>query len=201
MRHFEFPLPGTERILAAAFGLLLFRRNFYHFGRGAFVSPYARLQNMGKISLGNGSAINRGTQLLAYVRYGAEHFDPLIEIGDFASVGSHCTISCCNRVSIGANVTIGDRVYIADAEHEYRNPDCGIREQPMRVGTVRIGRNAWIDDGSFISRDVEIGEHSVVGANSVVLRCVPPYSVAAGVPARIVRRYDRVLEDWVRVAE
>lgn len=70
--------------------------------------------------------------------------------------------------------------------------------QPLVRGSVRIGRMAWLGYGSFIAGELEIGEHSVIGANSVVTKSVPPYTVVAGAPAKVIKRYDFALQQWVR---
>ena len=87
-----------------------------------------------------------------------------------------------------------------DHNHAFEDVDVPISRQPMTPGgTIRIEEGCWIGFGAAIvsSRDeLVIGRGSVVGANSVVTRSVPVYSVAAGNPARIVKQYDPASKHW-----
>ena len=162
------------------------------------MSPFARLMNMDRLSIGNDSYVSRGTLLLCVVDYKGEKHDPHLVIGNNVYIGNRCSVSCCNEVVFGDDVTVGDHVYIADGKHGYEDITRGVAPQPLVRGSVRIGRMAWLGYGSFIASELEIGEHSVIGANSVVTKSVPPYTVVAGAPAKVIKRYDFALQQWVR---
>ncbi|MHA1711254.1 MAG: DapH/DapD/GlmU-related protein, partial [Candidatus Freyarchaeota archaeon] len=79
-------------------------------------------------------------------------------------------------------------------------PSRPIREQGyFSKGDVIIGDGAWIGIGACILSGVQIGKGSVIGANSVVTHNIPSYSVAAGSPARVIKRYDFSSKRWLRV--
>lgn len=187
-----------ESLLAIPYGWM-YRLAFRHIGAGSFVSPFIQSVGLDCVSLGNRSRISRNTRLLALKAYGAQSFTPEITIGDNVSVGFGCTLSCVNRLDIGHDVTIGDNVYIADSHHDYSNPVFGVLDQPLLPGKISIGQGAWIGYGAFVAGDVSVGEHAVVGANSVVTRPVAAYTVVAGVPARPVKRFDHEAGRWVKV--
>ena len=65
---------------------------------------------------------------------------------------------------------------------------CRIKDQGIAKGRVRVGGDVWLSVGTVVTRGVVIGAGTVVGANSVVTRDLPPYSVAVGAPARVIRR-------------
>ena len=176
----------------------MYRVAFRQFGAGSFVSPFIQSVGLDCVSLGSRSRISRNTRLLALKAYGAQVFAPQITIGNNVSVGFGCTLSCVNRLDIGHDVTIGDNVYIADSHHEYSDPQKGILAQPLLTGKISIGRGAWIGYGAFVAGDVSIGEHAVIGANSVVTRSVAAYTVVAGVPAKLIKRFDHATGRWVR---
>jgi len=121
-------------------------------------------------------------------------------IGNNVSIGLGCTLSCISRLHVGDEVTIGDKAYIADSHHEFSDVTAaGIRDQPLRPGRISIGRGAWIGYGAFIAGDISIGEHAVVGANSVVTKSVDAFTVVAGTPARPIKRYNAEIGKWERI--
>jgi lipopolysaccharide O-acetyltransferase len=72
------------------------------------------------------------------------------------------------------------------------------KEQKLEIGTVHIGADSWIAYGACVLPNVTIGRHCIIGALSVVNRDIPPYSVAVGSPARVVKRYDFDRKEWVK---
>ncbi len=196
---FLFQRLRLESLLSIPYGWL-YRLAFMRIGSGSFVSPFIQGIGLDCIAIGSGSRISRNTRLLALKSYGDQQFRPQITIGDNVSIGFGCTLSCVNRLDVGDDVTIGDNVYIADSNHGYSNPVLSILDQPLLPGKISIGKGAWIGYGAFLSGHVSVGEHSVIGANSVVTRPVEAYTVVAGVPARPVKRFDHVAGCWVTVS-
>jgi acetyltransferase-like isoleucine patch superfamily enzyme len=78
--------------------------------------------------------------------------------------------------------------YITDASHRFDDPDRPVTWQGFTSkGPTRIGDNVWCGVNVVVTTGVTIGDRCVIGANSVVTSDIPPYSVAAGVPARVIR--------------
>lgn len=127
---------------------------------------------------------------------------PVLILGHGCKIGRRCMISAKNRVQLEDDVLLGPGVLIADHGHEFSAVDSPIYTQGTTAGgTVRIERNCWIGYGAAIicsSGDLVVGRNSVIGTNSVVTRSVPPFSVVAGNPAKVVRRYDTEVGQWVR---
>ena len=97
---------------------------------------------------------------------------------------------------LGAHVLTANGVYISDNLHGYQDVTTPILRQPIRQnGMVEIGDGSWIGHNACIL-GVRIGRHCVVGANAVVTRDLPDYSVAVGAPAVIIRRYDADTGTW-----
>jgi lipopolysaccharide O-acetyltransferase len=120
-------------------------------------------------------------------------------------VNDYVHIGAIERVEIGDNVLIASRVFISDHNHgQYDVPDprCApdvIPDQrPVVSKPVRIERNVWIGEQVCILPGVTIGEGSIIGAGAVVIRDVPPNSIAVGNPAKCVRRFDPVDKAWKR---
>lgn len=127
---------------------------------------------------------------ISIVPLSGEH-EPSLEIAKGTYIGRFATISCSNRIVIEEDVLISDRVFITDVYHGFLDATRPISRQPLySTGTVEIGSGSWIGIGVSIMPNVKIGKHCVIGANAVVTHDIPDYHVAAGVPARIIRRID-----------
>jgi acetyltransferase-like isoleucine patch superfamily enzyme len=116
----------------------------------------------GRLRIGQGTYLNRGVFVAAYSR---------VDIGEFCMFSNGC--------------------FITDADHRFDDPVLAVPEQGYRVkGPTIIGDNVWCGVNVAIMGGVSIGQRCVIGANSVVTRDLEPFSVAAGSPARVIRRMD-----------
>lgn len=116
-----------------------------------------------------------------------------VRVGKGSEIGERCRISIANSLEIGEKVLLSPNVYLTDCDHEYRNIDIPVIDQ----GIVQKGQKVSIGDGSYIGinavivGNVKIGKHCVIGANSVVTKDIPDYSVAVGSPARVIKTIDK----------
>jgi acetyltransferase-like isoleucine patch superfamily enzyme len=101
-------------------------------------------------------------------------------------------------VIIGDNVIFAQHVGILAMNHGYKDLDIPIRDQPCTFAQITIEDNCWIGSNAVVTAGVTIGRHSVIAAGSVVTKDIPPYSIAAGNPARIIRQYDPSTSQWER---
>lgn len=106
-----------------------------------------------------------------------------ISIGDYVSLGPRVHIYNLAKVSIGANTVISQDVYIAGGTHDYTKPNL-----PLQRKDIIIGSNVWICAGAFIGPGVKIGDGAVIGARSVVIKDVEPWTVVGGNPAKFIKK-------------
>lgn len=174
----------------AAIGPLSRRgRAFGAFGEGSVICfPHNTIMNERYIRIGSGTMIGPGVTLSAGMVPGQQCVtDPVVQIGDRCLIGKGSGIVGHLSILIEDDVWTGHHVYITDQNHGYEDRDLPISQQTQPERPVRIGSGSWIGHGSVILPGAQIGEHVVIGANSVVTGEIPAYSVAVGAPARVIR--------------
>ncbi|MBE9586360.1 acyltransferase [Mucilaginibacter sp. JRF] len=118
-------------------------------------------------------------------------------IGDNSLIGMGNVI--IGPVSIGNNVIFAQNIVASGLNHEYRDVNQPIHAQKILVAPIVVEDDCWIAANSVITSGVTIGKHSVIAAGAVVTKNIPPYSVAVGNPAKVIKRFDFEVNDWVRV--
>lgn len=164
----------------------------YKFGKRNLVKyPCWLYGDRKRVSVGNYVVIGKQTVIEAIYRYHGQQLPSKIVIGDHCSIGEYNHISAVNNIIIGNGLLTGRRVLISNNNHgEFTMEVLKIRPDERKItskGDLVIEDNVWIGEGASILGHVRIGEGSVVAANSVVTMDVPPYSLVAGVPAKIVK--------------
>ena len=108
-----------------------------------------------------------------------------IRLGRNVFINYHCVFLDCARIDVGDDVQIGPAVQLYTAQHSI--DPAGRRTGLESASPIHIGKNVWIGGGAIILPGVTIGDNSVIGAGSVVIRDVPPAKVVVGNPARVIR--------------
>lgn len=114
-----------------------------------------------------------------------------LEIGANTLVGRRTVIGCNEKIRIGTDCLFGENVRIQDTDHRFDTTKKLIRKQGISTAPIRIGNDVWIGYGAVVTKGVTIGDGCVIGANSVVTHDIPPYSVAVGAPARVIKKRDQ----------
>jgi acetyltransferase-like isoleucine patch superfamily enzyme len=109
-----------------------------------------------------------------------------VDIADRVWIARNCIIE--GDVSIGPDTMLGPYVHIVAADHGFAETDRPINQQGAIAEPIEIGADCWLGSGTVVTKGVTIREGSVIGSRSVVTRDVPPYSVAVGVPAEVIRQ-------------
>jgi acetyltransferase-like isoleucine patch superfamily enzyme len=132
--------------------------------------------------------------------YSGVNYSPVVSIGNDVYIGSHVKIDCADRVEIGDGCVLSDFVHITDLSHGFE-PSAGfiLNQNIVPLGSVKLGGNCFVGLGSSISPGVHLGEWCIVGARSVVTQSFPAFSMVAGSPARLIKRYSTEEKKWTLV--
>jgi lipopolysaccharide O-acetyltransferase len=160
------------------------------------------------ITVGERSSIGRNAWIEAVTESGEDAYKPKIKFGNGFHASERLHISAINRIEIGDNCLFGSGVYISDHNHgSYKGAKHSHPSEPpvMRElvshGPVVIGSNVWMGDNVTIVGPVRIGNGVVVGANSVVTRDMPDNVIVAGIPAKILKRFNFTSGKWEALEE
>lgn len=110
-----------------------------------------------------------------------------MRIGDGTWIGQQCFLHAAGSITIGANVGVGPAVRILTSTHAEAGRDVPILHSPLELAPVIVEDDADLGVGAIVLPGVTVGRGAQVGAGAVVTRDVPPYSVVAGNPARVLR--------------
>lgn len=116
-----------------------------------------------------------------------------LKIGNNVGINHYCFIGVRGEIEIGDNVIFGPRVSVFSENHIFDRIDIPIKHQGVTKGITKIGNDVWIGAQTIILSGVSIGDGCVIGAGSVVTKDIPPYSLAVGVPASVIKKRGGIL--------
>ncbi len=152
------------------------------------------------VKVGNSVRVEAYGWIAAFEEYHTQKFKPSILLGNNIHIGHYCCITAINEVIIEDGCLFSEYVYISDHGHGIDPQKGSPTTQPLySKGSVRIGKNSFIGYGACILPGVVLGQNCVVGANSVVTKSFPNFSMLAGVPARIIKTYSFTEQKWIEV--
>jgi acetyltransferase-like isoleucine patch superfamily enzyme len=162
--------------------------SFRSFGSGSAIVFPIRVNNLGSVEVGKNVYFGEH----CWINVIGDNSDgPKIQIGSGVGLAGYCVISAAASIVIAENVLVARNVYISDHQHTIDSEEQCVRLAGIdHIRSVRIGRGAWLCQNVVVCPGVTIGEGAVIGANSVVKGDIPPFAVAAGIPAT-VRRFRR----------
>ena len=177
---------GIQRLVREnrdrAFSLAM-RSSFAEMGPRARLSMPIELVRPEHIKIGSRVYVGPGCWLLTHEPAGR------LEIGSDTSISGYCVFSAAAEVRIGRSVLFARNVYVADHRHGFDDPVRPIVDQPLtEIRPVKVEDGAWLGQNVVLLPGVTVGRGAVVGANSVIRQDVPPRSVVAGTPGRVIRR-------------
>lgn len=152
------------------------------------------------LHFGKGIGIWKYAYFLPCTEFAGIKYNPQIIVGDGTWIGIRNSFACIDKIEIGKNVLFAGYVHITDHSHGYENVEEPIMSQKLiSKGPVTIEDDCWLGFGSEILSGVHIGRHAIVAARAVVTHDVPPYSIVAGNPAKVIKYYNFETKQWEKV--
>ena len=111
----------------------------------------------------------------------------LFELGKYSYIGSYSVIGVNEKIQIGDNVMIADHFSARDTDHNFANVNIPMKNQGYSTHPIAIEDDVWIGHGVIVTSGVKIGKGSVIAAGSVVTKDILSYSIAGGVPAKVIK--------------
>ncbi len=128
-----------------------------------------------------------------------------IKFGERVQINDYCHIAAVKSISIGDDVLIASRVFIADHDHgvysgtfNHSHPLLMPAARQIQSSAVVIENRVWIGEGASILSGVRVGEGSVIGTGAIVTNDIPENSIAVGVPAKVIAQFDAQSGKWIR---
>jgi acetyltransferase-like isoleucine patch superfamily enzyme len=200
-------MPGPLSLIRKTLeGLRLswYRARLGALGRGCRIEPGVSFHYPGRIRIGDGTGIGRNVTLRANTEEDAgielgrdvSINDAVVinanrgrvTLGDRSWLGPFCLVYGNGGVTIGSNVLVAGHSSINTVSHSIDRCDIPVNDQPVVIDPVVIEDDVWIGLNAVIMQGVTIGRGSIVGAGAVVNKPIPPWSIAVGVPARVIGR-------------
>lgn len=177
-------------------------RSKFVFGNARLIRFPIDLRNKKAIKVGKGFTTGRGCRLEVE---GEITNKPKLLIGENFQMNDYCHITAAESVIIGDNVLLASKVYISDVSHgKYGGngqsaPSKLPVDRKLNANPVVIEDSVWLGDGVCVLPGVTIGECAVIGANAVVTTSIPANTIAVGIPARPIKKYNFESKEWERI--
>ncbi|OXA71995.1 acetyltransferase [Flavobacterium aquidurense] len=187
--HWSVLIPNQTR---PRLWIKYFINPFYHKkGKGAIIRrrtrmdvvPWNRFELGINSTIEDFSAINNGVGSVI--------------IGNQTKIGLSNTI--IGPVTIGNDIRLAQNITLSGLNHNYEDISIPIHEQGVSTAPISIEDNTWIGANVVVLAGVTIGRHSIIAAGSIVTKDIPPYSVAVGNPARIIKQYNFETSNWEKI--
>jgi acetyltransferase-like isoleucine patch superfamily enzyme len=169
-----------------------YSQRFAQWGHSTITYPALELNGLQYISVGDATVFGKNLQLCAWDSFLNQRFQPHITIGNNCHIRANSHISAINSITIGDHLLTGTNVLITDNSHgeaSHEQMDIPPTQRPLfSKGPVKIGNNVWLGNNVCVMPGVTIGDGAIIGANAVVTHDIPAYSVAVGIPARVIKQ-------------
>lgn len=182
--------------------LFFFLYTKINYPRARFVRGFIDLRGKKKINFGKGLTCGLGCRFETNVNNSAQ----TLVLGNNIEINDYVHITAYEKVTIGNNVLLASKIYISDCSHgsysgdqNDSNPNLEPNKRPLFSKPVIIEDNVWLGEFVSVLPGVTIGKGTIVGANSVVSKSLPPYVIAVGSPAKPIKRFNFETNLWEKI--
>jgi acetyltransferase-like isoleucine patch superfamily enzyme len=168
-------------------------------GAGSYVDPSVQIVGCNHVRIGSNTMLSEGSWLNVNHRTGPD---------DRITIGNHCLIGRDNFLSSGPSIVIRDFCFTGlscrflGCGHDIESPLVPYIVSGVTPGeSIVVGVNCWLATAVTVMQGVEIGRGSIVGANTVVTKSTPPFSIVVGAPSKVTKRFDFRNNRWIDAAE
>lgn len=170
--------------------------------RGGYAAKSLIVTNQRYIHIGKKLKIKQGYRIECYPTFSYQVLKPQLVIGDNVIVNYGFTAFVANKISIGSNCILAANVTLISENHgmdpESTQP---YHAQPLTTGPITIGEGCWLGQNVSVLPNVTIGRKCIISTSSVVTRDIPDFCIAAGVPARIIKKFNFNTHRWEKFTE
>lgn len=167
-----------------------------------FIGWFNNINKLQYLTILNNVRIGNFARINFYDTFNDCSYNPSLIIGNNAYIGNHFTCLCTDRIIIEDDVLIASYVTITSENHGM-NPESEVayNKQSLSTAPIRICKGVWLGEKVSVLPGVTIGEKSIIGTNSVVTKDIPPYTIAAGIPAKVIKKYNFEKHIWEPVKQ
>ena len=165
--------------------------------KGLIILPQITINTTNGLYLGENVYIGRNSRFLLVKSYKGNLYNSTIRIGNNVTIGNRFSALSGAPINIGDDSLLASDILITSENHGI-DPEisASYADNPLVVAPVNIGRGVWIGEKAIILPGAELGDKCVVAAGAVVIGSFPAYSMIAGIPARIIKKYNPKTHKW-----
>lgn len=165
---------------------------------GGYAAKSMIVSNQKYINIEERVRIKKGYRIECYPSFSDIKLYPKVIFEDGVIIGPYLTIFCADTIRIGRNTIFAGNVTLISENHG-TNPviEKPYHAQPLTTGPISIGEGCWLGHNVSVLPNVKIGKKCIVATNSVVTHDIPDYSIAAGIPAKVIKHFNFETNKWV----
>lgn len=180
-------LKKCGRIVFCGKSVKLYYKNRIEFGNGITLGDYVEVDALSINGVSAGNNLMLGNYSIIRCTGTIKKIGKGIKIGNNCGIGDYCFFGAAGGITIGNDVIMGQNVRFHSENHNFAEIDIPIRVQGVSHKGILIGNDCWIGAGCVFLDGVNVGDGCVIGANTLVNKDIPPYSVAVGNPVRVIK--------------
>ena len=163
-------------------------------GKGSFVERSVYVLGWSKVKIGKNSVIGENS----WININNKNGDgPRLEIGDYCYIGPNAILSTGKKIIISDYFLCGHDCRLIGSNHIYDNPlKPYVSTGAYDIDIIEIEENVWMGLNVVVTGNLKIGRGSIISASSVVTKDIPPFSIAVGVPCRVIKRFSFTDKKW-----